>query len=382
MSEPLGCPPPQSQNQEPLCLIDTYRKPRNARSKRALEKRAPKAVENPKTVLFLRGTTCSQVVQDALGDLTQLRQPLAKKFTKKNPIHPFEDASSLEFFAEKNDASFLVFGSSSKKRPHGLTLVRTFGYKVLDMLELALDPASFRRLTQFRGKKPAVGLRPLVVFAGTAFESTVPDEYTMARSMLTDFFVGDRTADKIDVEGLQYVVSITADESATDAAPAVGGGPGKPPIHLRVYLIRTKRSGQRLPRVEVSHTHTHAHPSLDISSTAPDSSANQIMSQVEEIGPRMDFRVGRMHQPEEALLKEALKTSKANVEKTKKNVSMDIMGDKIGRIHLGRQDMSNLQTRKMKGLKRSRDDDLDVGAADADDGVDMVGGEEPAKRRK
>lgn len=96
----------------------------------------------------------------------------------------------------------------------------------------------------------------------------------------------------------------------------------------------------------------------------------------------MDFRVGRMHQPEEALLKEALKTSKANVEKTKKNVSMDIMGDKIGRIHLGRQDMSNLQTRKMKGLKRSRDDDLDVGAADAGDGVDIVGGEEPAKRRK
>lgn len=31
------------------------------------------------------------------------------------------------------------------------------------------------------------------------------------------------------------------------------------------------------------------------------------------------------------------------------------MGDKIGRIHLGRQDLSELQTRKMKGLKRGRD---------------------------
>ena len=30
------------------------------------------------------------------------------------------------------------------------------------------------------------------------------------------------------------------------------------------------------------------------------------------------------------------------------------MGDKIGRIHLGRQDLSDLQTRKMKGLKRER----------------------------
>lgn len=197
-------------------------------------------------MLFLRGTTCSQVVQDALGDLHQLRQPLAKKFTKKNPIHPFEDASSLEFFSEKNDASFLVFGSSSKKRPHCLTFVRTFGYKTLDMLELTLDPGSYRRLAQFKGKKPAVGLRPLVVFAGTAFESTVPNEYTMAKSLLTDFFVGERSADKIDVEGLQYVVSVTAEEGGGDGTGA------KPAVHLRVYLIRTKRSGQRLPRVEVS----------------------------------------------------------------------------------------------------------------------------------
>ena len=43
-----------------------HRKPRNARSKRALEKRAPKAVENPKTALILRGTSCSQIVRLAL----------------------------------------------------------------------------------------------------------------------------------------------------------------------------------------------------------------------------------------------------------------------------------------------------------------------------
>ena len=41
--------------------------------------------------------------------------------------------------------------------------------------------------------------------------------------------------------------------------------------------------------------------------------------------------------------------------KVKKNVETDTVGDKIGRIHLGRQDLSELQTRKMKGLKRSRD---------------------------
>lgn len=146
----------------------------------------------------------------------------------------------------------MVFGSSSKKRPHCLSIVRTFGHKVLDMLELYLDAESYRRLDQFKGKKPTVGLRPMVVFAGTAFESTVANEYTMAKSMLTDFFAGERStgADKVDVEGLQYVVVVTAEEGSTGAT-GLGDG-SKPAIHVRAYLIQTKRSGQRLPRVEVS----------------------------------------------------------------------------------------------------------------------------------
>lgn len=48
--------------------------------------------------------------------------------------------------------------------------------------------------------------------------------------------------------------------------------------------------------------------------------------------------------------------------KSKKNIETDIVGDKIGRIHLGKQDLTELQTRKMKGLKRGRDVDTeDVG---------------------
>lgn len=82
----------------------------------------------------------------------------------------------------------------------------------------------------------------MILFAGTAFESPVSNEYTMFKSMVIDMFKGE-TADKIDVEGLQYVVSVSADEPA--------GDDDKPAIHLRVYLISTKRSGQKLPRVEV-----------------------------------------------------------------------------------------------------------------------------------
>jgi len=46
--------------------------------------------------------------------------------------------------------------------------------------------------------------------------------------------------------------------------------------------------------------------------------------------------------------------------KTKKNIETDLIGDKVGRIHIGKQDLGNLQTRKMKGLKRSRDPDDEV----------------------
>jgi ribosome production factor 2 len=211
-----------------------------------------------------------------------------------------------------------VFGSSSKKRPHTLTVVRMFALKVLDMLELHLDPESFRMLSQFKNKKCAVGLKPMLLFAGTPFESPVPNEYTMAKSFFVDFFKGE-PADKVDVEGLQYIISISARDT-------VDGEEAKPMIHLRVYLIKTKKSGQKLPRVEV-----------------------------EEMGPRMDFRVGRMKEADESVLKEAMKKARTSLERPKKNIQTDVVGDKIGRIHLGKQDLKDLQTRKMKGLKRSRD---------------------------
>lgn len=70
-----------------------------------------------------------------------------------------------------------------------------------------------------------------------------------------------------------------------------------------------------------------------------------------------------------------------------KNVQTDALGSTIGTLHVGRQDLSRLQTRKMKGLKRgvrvdgelvpdaeqvvsdeSGDDDDDMDSADGEDG--------------
>jgi ribosome production factor 2 len=95
------------------------------------------------------------------------------------------------------------------------------------------------------------------------------------------------------------------------------------------------------------------------------------------MGPRMDFRIGRVKEADEDTMKEALKRAKTSQERPKKNISTDIVGDKIGRIHLGKQDLKELQTRKMKGLKRSRD----VADEEEDeDEEDIVSDEEPAKK--
>jgi ribosome production factor 2 len=219
----------------------------------------------------------------------------------------------------------------SKKRPHCMTLARTFSHKILDMLELYINPDTFRTLQQFKNKKPSIGLKPLMAFHGTVFEDPNETKYTLAKSLFIDFFKG-QDAEEVDVEGLQYLVSISAQEP-TDAMP-------NPEIKLRFYLIRTKRSGQKLPRVEV-----------------------------EEMGPRIDFRLGREQFADADMMKAALKKPKGAEPRTKKNIDTDGMGDKTGKIHVGKQDLGTMQTRKMKGLKRGRDErDEDVKMAQQTDG--------------
>ncbi|KAL9130060.1 MAG: hypothetical protein Q9217_001664 [Psora testacea] len=306
-------------------------KPKNARSKRALEAREPRQTENPKTALFLRYTTSSSLLTSLLTELHTLKRPHAIRFTKPNSIHPFEDASSLEFFCQKNDASLLVFASHSKKRPHALTWIRFFDGKVLDLLELGVVQDTARTIAQFKGEKVKMGLKPMLSFSGTAWESPTSNVYTLTKSMFIDFFRGAE-ATEIDVEGLQLLISFFVGEE--------GEGGVKPLIQMRCWKIVTKRSGQRVPKVEV-----------------------------QEIGPRIDFRVGRFREAQGGVMKEALKRGRGTEAKPKKNVETDLVGDKIGRIHLGKQDLGELQTRKMKGLKRGRDLEKNVDIADGEDNI-------------
>ena len=48
-----------------------------------------------------------------------------------------------------------------------------------------------------------------------------------------------------------------------------------------------------------------------------------------------------------------------------KNISYDTFGTKVGRVHMQRQDFGKLQTRKLKGLKRSHGD-KEIGSSEGE----------------
>ena len=77
-----------------------------------------------------------------------MKRPQAINFSRKNDIHPFDSPASLEFFANKNDASLFVTGLHSKKRPHDLIFTRMFDGRVLDMLELGIE--GIKEMSEFQ----------------------------------------------------------------------------------------------------------------------------------------------------------------------------------------------------------------------------------------
>jgi len=178
-----------------------------------------------------------------------------------------------------------------------------------------------------------VGLRPLMVFCGALFD--MHPRYQHFKNLMMDFLRG-QVVESMEIDGLQHVVCLSVGEQQSL-------DPMKedlPPISFRVYIIRSKKVvGSKVPKIEL-----------------------------EEMGPRMDLKFGRWREANEETMSMALKKPKETVVdlfiiitnsqvKTKKNVEIDTIGDKLGRIHVGIQDLRKLQTRKMRGLKRRAGED-------------------------
>ncbi|KAI0303481.1 Brix-domain-containing protein [Multifurca ochricompacta] len=324
-------------------------KPKNARSKRALEAREPKEVEDPRTVVFVRGTHTGEVVNGVMKELMALKRPHAISFSKKNIVRPFEDATSFEFWAHKNDASMFLLGQSTKKRPNDLIIARMFDGKLLDMCEVGVD--QFVSMNEFESSRPRPGYKPMLHFASELFD-THP-RFIQLKSLLMDFFNGE-AIETIYLAGLEHVISITVaplpeNLASVSDAPVDGH---LPIVHVRGYSVKLLASGQRVPRVELV-----------------------------PMGPSLDLSL-RRHQPADPELWKAAmrrpKLKKQDVEKglgkKRKNLEVDEMGDLRGRVHIAKQDLGKLQTRKMKGLRREPGEE----ESESDEGVSA----RPTKRKK
>ena len=302
-----------------------------------------------------------------------LKRPHAISFSKKNVVRPFEDATSLEFWARKNDASMFVLGQSTKKRPNGLTIARMFDGRLLDMCELGVD--QFVSMDEFKVQslwnvvffiiclrhvqtpKPQPGHKPMLHFASELFD-THP-RYILLKSLLMDLFNGE-VIESVYLSGLEHVFSITVAPSSEKLASVTDDTQNEgplPTVHIRGYAVKLLASGQRVPRVELV-----------------------------PMGPSLDLSL-RRHQPADAeLWKVAMrrpKLKKQDVEKglgkKRKNLEVDEMGDLRGRVHVGKQDLAKLQTRKMKGLKSALGEDDD---ASESEGEGEGTGTRPARRQK
>ena len=323
-----------------LCLS----KPKNQRSKRALEARAPKLVEPPRHSLLLRGSKSSNPLNGLLRDLHILSQPHSTHLHKKHgDCHPFDDASSVEFLCSKADASLFFLASDSKKRPHNLTFGRLFDYQLLDMLEYGVHADSYKGISEFEGVRQATvryGSKPLVLFQGEWWERG-GDDWAVQRSMWLDWCKGE-TLDRINLSAIDRVIVLTATEPNT--------------LHFRHYALALKPSTTRLPYVTL-----------------------------DEVGPRLTLSLRRRNQPAADLVKQAMQQPR-RTDKTKerKNLTVTAVGDVLGKVHMKRQDLSNVAIAKLKGLKRTRHDreadQAAVGAAEgAGDGEAVVSAE---KRRR
>ena len=278
---------------------------KTARGKRFLDSREPQVNETTKSALFLRSTTSSQTTNDLLHDLYSLKKPHAQHFSRKNDCRPFEDASSLEFFIQKADASFAFVGSHSKKRPDYLTFARFFDGRVLDMCELAVtDYKSIQSIGL--NDTCTVGAKPCFIFRGEPWEQD--ESLKTLANMIVDCFRGE-VVENFDVKSAEHVIVCFATNECT--------------IYWRVYRLYQQKGGN-----------------VDL----------QLM------GPSMTLRLDRTKWASEALRKESLRQPKENKPKRTKNVEHDELANTYGRVHVGKQDLSKLQTRKMKALKKQKTD--------------------------
>lgn len=253
----------------------------------------------------MEGRKTSNHIRELLKDICTLKKPNCKHLSRNNDMTPFEDPNPLQILLDKLDCHMFFFGSHSKKRPDNLIVGRTFDNQVLDMIEFGVK--QYKGLGEFKNEKIGVMSKPCLIFNGDKWKMS--DELRRIKNLFVDIFNGEEI-ESIRLQGIEHALSFTVVDDLT--------------IMMRSYKIVLKKSGVRTPRIEL-----------------------------EEIGPSVDFSIRRTKIASKDLWKLAnRKPAELKVTK-KKNVSRDGLGNVNARVHIDKQVITKLQTRKMKGLRKT-----------------------------
>lgn len=312
-------------------------------TRRAVKKYEPKVVENPKQILYMRGVSANEVVTDALNDLAAITKPYSKKLRKRNAFLPFDGRQHLQFLGFKNDCSLFAFGSHNKKRPNNLTIGRHFDFHVLDMVEFGIVAADRLDMSAIHGIDAAsIGGKPFFVFEGSQFSSQ--PTFTRLKSLLIDYFRGGNEAE-ISLDGCDRVLFFSL--------RSINGEDACVPPSSDCY-------GNRPPSEKGNTVLCMRHYAIHKPSSAAGVPANVAQNiQLYDIGPNFDLQLRRISFATPQEYKVACRIPRetlATLRSTADNVQSDAMSNLRGQLHVGAQNVDELNLRRFKAHKRGKQD--------------------------
>jgi ribosome production factor 2 len=314
-----------------ITMAPTQRQSKESRAKQLAGGKAPKASvarylkstasklkEGGKSALLLKGQKCSAAMGQVLHELRAIKAPSAKLLSKKNMINAFDmdGQQSLEFLTTKNDCALTAMASHNKKRPNNLVLCRTFDRQILDVAEFGI--LRFKSMADYGGGVPKkrIGSKPLMLFVGDLWQQSL--EHRNLQNLLTDFYRGD-VIDKVVVSGFDHLIvfMLAAEESS---------GTERVLLHQRTFFCKLKKN--------------------------PEGSSTPVPL-LEPCGPDIDYSLRRTQWAPPELYRAAREQPKALKKKKTKNQTTNMFGERIGKLHLEKQDVDTMGGRKSKALRRA-----------------------------
>ena len=192
-----------------------------------------------------------------------------------------------------------------------------FDFNVLDMFEFNVDEETFVPMQVFEKHRSTdavvpQGSRPCFLFAGEEFDSN--EDYKSLQNFFLDYFHGMKV-DKVNLFSLSPLICVAVHEKK---------------VYFRHYAMVLTKTGSKLPHVRL-----------------------------EEVGPHIDLIYRRRNEVNTDLKKQAMKQPKYDpaAPKLHKNIEEGFMDDKVGILHMPKQQLGQMATRRFKGMQKRKEMD-------------------------